>query len=146
MKTINKNIIDAAIAGDVPCIFHQANCQSVMGAGLAKQIKSRCPDAYKAYMDDKNKKLGGWSVGKVNDCYVVNLYGQDRYGRNKRHTNYAAVCMSLCSAINQSGLKSFGIPKNVGCVNGGGSWFVMEDILIDIEKMMNIEFIIYDYG
>lgn len=141
MKRLNDNIIDA----DVECIFHQANCQSVMGAGLAKQIKSRCPNAYKAYMDDKNKKLGGYSVGLDNGCYVVNLYGQDKYGRNKRHTNYAALTTAICSAINASGFKLYGIPKGMGCMNGGGRWVVMEDILIDIEKMMGVEFIVCEH-
>lgn len=146
MKTINKCLIQAGFDGDVPIIMRQCNCQRVMGAGLAKLIKSRCPNAYAAYMSDKNMRLGGYSVAIDNGCHVVNLYGQDRYGRRERHTNYAALSMAIMRVVIDSGLKTFGIPKNIGCVNGGGSWFVVEDILVDIEKMFGIEFLICDYG
>ena len=45
-------------------ICHQVNCMGVMGAGLAKQVKKKCPDAFRRYItfvkkskEDKSKLL-----------------------------------------------------------------------------------------
>lgn len=45
IKTVEGNILDAE--EDIIC--HQVNCKGVMGAGLAKQIKSKYPNVYKDY-------------------------------------------------------------------------------------------------
>ncbi|WP_223260709.1 hypothetical protein [Bacillus sp. LNXM65] len=40
IKTVDGNILEAS--EDIIC--HQVNCKGVMGAGLAKQIKSKYPN------------------------------------------------------------------------------------------------------
>ena len=145
MKYISKNIIDAAIDGDIESIIHQANCQSVMGAGLAKQIKYRCPSAYDDYINDKVKKLGGYSYGVQKKCKIINIYGQYNYGRTERYTNYAALMISIFRIIKDLNLKQIGVPKGMGCNLGGGNWLTIQDILSDIEVMTGVEFVVYSY-
>jgi len=78
-------------------IVHQVNCQGVMGAGLAKQIKEKWPDIFKRYRDyvsqlNYGNPLGLIQIIKLNDnLYVINLFGQYNYGRKRVcYTDYKA--------------------------------------------------------
>lgn len=83
MKTIEGNLLD--FPNGINMIFHQANTENVMGAGIAQQIRKRYPQAYKAdkdfFIPKGRERLGNHSVALVSrnsEDYklVVNLYGQ----------------------------------------------------------------------
>lgn len=83
MKAIEANLLD--FPNGINMIFHQANTENVMGAGIAKQIRERYPEAYKVdrdYFVPKGKdRLGHYTQALVNGddtAYkmVANLYGQ----------------------------------------------------------------------
>lgn len=73
-------------------LIQGCNCFNTMGAGIAKLIKQKYPQAYE--VDQKTKKgdrtkLGNYTYADVNPenepgklKYVVNLYSQYNYGRN----------------------------------------------------------------
>jgi O-acetyl-ADP-ribose deacetylase (regulator of RNase III) len=47
----------------INAIAHSCNCQNVMGAGIAKQIKDRYPQAYEAdtkFYNNEYNDGGGW--------------------------------------------------------------------------------------
>ena len=85
MRYVKGNILDS----DADAILHQVNCQGVMGAGLAKQIRGRYPNVYEKYknacVNDKRecKTLGvshSMLLGKIqvvrkniNDYLVVHI-------------------------------------------------------------------------
>ena len=77
-------------------ICHQVNCRGVMGAGLAKQIKEKWPwiyDIYKRTCDSNIPRnlLGTSEFIRGNDMvYIVNMYAQIDYGRDKCYTDYKA--------------------------------------------------------
>jgi len=72
-------LIEAAKAGEVDIIAHQANCFNTMKSGIAPLIGKYCPEAVEA--DQKTArgdiaKLGTTSVGFADDNVMVwNLYG-----------------------------------------------------------------------
>lgn len=142
MQYIKKDLIQAGIYGEIPAIMHQCNCQGVMGSGLAKQIKTRMPEAYTAYM------LGGHRIGEYSNalsagCMVFNLYGQDRYGLDKRHTNYAALFLSIARVLHKFDYTKYGIPNQIGCGLGGGNWLYVQETLQDFESIYDVEFYVY---
>jgi len=110
-------------------IVHQVNCQGVMGCGIAKRLRDLYPIIYTKYKQHEFK-LGDVQFIQVNKIinkkllYICNLAGQDRYGRNKRHTDYKAVYKGL-KTINKWASKQklpVYIPRNMGCINAGGNW------------------------
>lgn len=77
-------------------ILHQVNCQGVMGAGFAKQIKNKYPlcfNEYKQICKNKNSKelLGTIYIYEGNKDIIVNMFSQDKYGRDKRQIGRAHV-------------------------------------------------------
>lgn len=125
-------------------IAHQVNCQGVMGAGIAKVIADKWPHVKEKYVDLTKKTLidnvpvkqllGTAYPIPVNDqLYVANLFGQNRYGRDKRYTNYSALRQALnrlkkwrdsATDIFKDELPIF-FPYRMSCSNAGGDWYLV---------------------
>ena len=72
------------------------NCQGDMGAGFAEQIKNKYALYFSEYKKiGKTKKseelLGTIYIYEGNKDIIVNMFSQDKYGRDKRYTNYIAI-------------------------------------------------------
>jgi len=147
MATVTENKGDAIAAffdEGYDVFMHVANCQCVMGAGIAKQVKQKIPELYDVDQGTSNmkpaNKLGGYSAYAFGDDtdefpLAINLYGQLRYGRGKRHINYAAL---TCAVLNACGYILDGIDINkrvrvvcpkLGCGLAGGDWEIIKEIL-----------------
>lgn len=127
-------------------IIHQCNCFHVMGGGIAKTIKDTFPEAYdtdclKSVKGDATK-LGSFNFTKVSYeknprlKYVCNLYGQYKYGRDKRYTSYDALAEGFTAlqegARSRKIIPTLAVPYKIGCNLGGGSWLIVQAILQDI--------------
>jgi len=79
-----------AVTGHIIC--HQVNCQGVMGAGLARQVRAKYPQVYapyRAYCATGNV-LGTVLFVPVSDNNIIaNIFGQDKYGRDRQYTDYS---------------------------------------------------------
>jgi O-acetyl-ADP-ribose deacetylase (regulator of RNase III) len=148
----NKNLLTWFEEQKEPCaIAHQCNCFHTMGGGIARQISSRYPEALEADKDtpygDKTK-LGLFSVALVKgskDKLIYNVYGQHRYGTEKRHTSYDALVEGLARVqqdAQSNGLTKLGIPYNMGCKLGGGEWQIVKSI-VEVTFAGNICFDLY---
>jgi O-acetyl-ADP-ribose deacetylase (regulator of RNase III) len=125
---------------DLDGFVHQANCFHVMGGGIALQIRNKYPEMYNADLKhgsagDKSR-LGKFSFIRCRDQKMgYNMYSQYDLGHYRRMTDYEAMYNGLTRikqhAINNVVLK-LGIPKNMGCTLGGGSWRVVSAIIDDI--------------
>lgn len=105
-------------------IVHQINCRYVMGSGLAAQIRKAYPKHYSDYMS-QYAHLGGLCITQINsDLYVIGIYGQDSYGRQGLHTDYAALEKGMLSVSNFSKEKGLPVylPFGIGCGLAGGNW------------------------
>lgn len=138
MKIINGNIL----SGTTEChtkriiVCQQVNCKGVMGAGLAKQIRTMFPNVYptyKAYCNKYGANLLGYvhlyGIPKTYNI-IANLFGQDGYGRDKRYTDYDALreCFRRLRRLTDS-TYTIRIPYNMGCGLAGGDWDIVTKII-----------------
>jgi O-acetyl-ADP-ribose deacetylase (regulator of RNase III) len=141
MQTITGNILNHRRG----IIAHQVNCQLVMGAGLALQIRQKYPRAFTQYRDIMGKVAIAKRFGKAqivevipNSLYIANLFGQYNYlPRNMCHTDYQALTIAMRQLRqwrdNVKG-KDFPIylPHGIGCGLAGGKWHVVQGIIRDV--------------
>lgn len=132
-NTVEGDILSAADdpLGRYVLVCHQVNCKGVMGLGLAKQIRERYPQVYAEYkkrcrsVDQSSDLLGSVqtiSLIKQAGYAVVNIFGQDSYGRNGVYTDYGALrnaFSALASVVSGAVIR---IPYKMGCGLGGGHW------------------------
>ena len=149
---VKGNLLDS----DCDYICHQVNCQGAMNSGIAKQIRERWPEVYRAYRKNyehhiqigvsPEEMLG--NIGTVlTDDYkrcIVNMYAQRSYGYDaRRYTSYDAFaeCLNLISSTISHGF-TIGFPKNIGCGLGGGNWKVISAL---IEELLGKDYEVYIY-
>ena len=116
-------------------IAHGVNCQGVMGAGVAKIIKEKYPQAFEDYKRalKVGKKLGDVEISELENIRIAHLFVQQNYGQDgARYVCYEAVrkCFKklnyYCSRYQ---VKTVSMPK-IGAGLGGGDWSTIERILI----------------
>jgi O-acetyl-ADP-ribose deacetylase (regulator of RNase III) len=123
-RLLNGDLLDLAESGEFDCIVHGCNCFNTMGAGIARQIKERFPDAYNADQittaGDK-LKLGAYSVGRGNDDFmIVNAYTQYGFKATDDVFEYAAFQRILDTLLVDFAEDTrFGFPL-IGCGLAGG--------------------------
>lgn len=153
LTQIEKDIFLAPI--DI--LAHQTNCFHTMGSGIAREIKTRFPEAYEA---DKRtlygeiKKLGTYDLVKVTSKnpnpqlkYICNVYSQFDYGRDKCYTKYDAIVngFTLLRDLLIAKKKDnfvIGVPWKYGSNVAGGDWEIVSAIFRSIFKDSSIHVII----
>ena len=131
-REIDGNLLDLFDQKEFEMIGHGANCQGVMGAGIAAQIKERYPAAFyadKYYPLNPLERLGNFSVGcGYNEPgWVVNFYTQFNPGPD---ADYLWLKSSLRKFNNEWGgsVEFLGLPK-IGCGIGGLKWGIVKTII-----------------
>jgi O-acetyl-ADP-ribose deacetylase (regulator of RNase III) len=131
-----RNIQGNLLESDCDVIAHVVNCQGVMGSGIAKQIKTKWPEAFNGYSTFL-KKVGskdafGLCMVVVNDepnvPVVANLFAQFNYGTNKRQLDYERLYTSLehlVKIMKNHKWKSVGFPYGMGAGLAGGDWRII---------------------
>lgn len=118
-------------------LVHQVNLQGVMGAGLALSLRTKYPQiypSYRKYCQEGKFQLGMIQPIQINkELFICNLAGQDRYGRDRRYTDYEAVRtalrkLSTWQKQNHPKLDIF-IPEGMGCRLAGGDWSIIQQII-----------------
>ena len=154
MKIIHKdgNLLDAKT--DV--IAHQVNCQGVMGAGIALQIKNKWPIVFKEYRKVIENirsffPLGSCQLVEIeNNKYVANLFGQNTYGKNNsRYTSYDAIYEALSelhAKMITNNLTSVAFPHGMSSGLGGADWDIILVMIQSVFKNSNITIEIWKYA
>lgn len=133
---VDANLLEYDLQG----FIHQCNCFHTMGGGIALRIREKYPELYEADVKHGRRgdrtRLGAYSTCKLHDGKQgYNMYGQYYFGSQGRHTDYEAVYTGLQliahHAVENSILR-LGLPKNMGCRLGGGSWNIVRAIIDDI--------------
>lgn len=136
-------------------ILHGCNAQGVMGSGVAKQIKTKYPEAYTAYKQlynsmPKDQLIGRYCIASVYDnLSIINAITQEKYGTDgKRYTSYDAVS-EVCNELAQQ----FGndevviaIPKKFASDRGGACWKTIKQLIKSEFKDKNIILYIVEYN
>lgn len=140
------------LKSDCTVIMHQCNCFSTMGAGIAKSIAKKYPEALRADRDlalNPKARLGHFSTVTVGNITIANLYGQFHYGAFIKQTNYEMLENALdefftfAKTKNYINLDKVGIPNKMGCGLAGGNWKTVHEILERVSNKHNIDIYIY---
>ena len=150
LKRVKGDLLALAEQGEFDIIVHGCNCQNVMGAGIAKQIKERYPVAYRADTNMHkrtawpNELLGTWSwhVGCVapngNKFTIVNAYTQLNYmPRGIDHFEYESFKLILKKLAMVAPRDRFGFPMiGMGLAGGDPARIIpmLEEFAETIEK------------
>lgn len=128
-------------------ICHQINCQSKMGAELAKALSNKYPIIKRRYLQyysqQKEKPILLLKTCQIvsvkEELFIANCFAQLYYGRNKNcvYTDYNALKSALSQAIEFAKIKDLPvyIPKYIGCGLANGNW----NIVLNILKMLSEE-------
>ena len=128
-----------------------------MGAGIAKQIKDRYPQAYEAdtkFYNNEYNDGGGWkgAIGHYskaeieskflpnNKGRIYNLYTQSGYSTSERQVHYEhfwqamkAMQEDLLFIQHETGdAQILGLPYGISCGLAGGNWQIIEAMINDI--------------
>lgn len=140
------DLLDFLRNGEVDAIAHCCNCQGVMGAGIALQIKTQMPKAYLAYKTFEN--YSGLELGTISqssnvkgEC-VYNIHAQGRYGGGDRHLNYEAIYVGLEEVRDNMislDMHKLGVPNFMGCALAGGDWPVVSAMISSVFQYTTID-------
>ncbi|MGG0667810.1 Appr-1-p processing protein [Lederbergia citrisecunda] len=130
IRIVEGNLLDAK----EHIIGHQVNCKFVMGAGLARQIRSRYPTVYETYLKAKGQSnlLGKVQMVHVNKHRVVaNIFGQYNYGRDGLYTDYKALeeALTKTKKFAKENNLSVALPFGLGSGLAGGDWKTIYGII-----------------
>lgn len=135
MKILKGDLLKLGINGHFDVIVHGANCQCVMGAGIAKAIRDVFPEAYGADLETPKgdrSKLGTISFVQVwpNDrpLWIVNAYTQFHYRGEGVRADYDAVRSAMRLVKQQFAGKRIGYPK-IGAGLARGDWTQLARII-----------------
>ncbi len=134
IKYLKGDAVKALVDGEIQHLGHCVNCQGVMGAGIALQIKQTFPEVFKVYKKHTCADYLGKNIEvKVGPqgYSVHNLHGQLNYGRDKRHLNYAALGSALMqmSMVGVEQGETVGFPYLMGCGLAGGYWEIVKEMI-----------------
>lgn len=128
MRIIAGDLLELAVAGAFDVIVHGCNCHCTMGAGIAKTIKARFPEAYSADLATSKgdrSKLGTISFAEIerphHSLVVVNAYTQYDWRGSGKKVDYDAIRTSMQSVKRMFGGKRIGYPL-IGAGLAGGDW------------------------
>ena len=116
-------------------IAHQANCRGVMGAGLAKQIRTLYPHLFELYCQHCRNYMPTDLLGRAFIYnHIITIFGQLNYGRDRSvvYTDYSALNRAFRSIHNRLPLdKSIAFPFGFGCGLANGDWNIVEKLIVD---------------
>ncbi|KXX66795.1 macro domain-containing protein [Flammeovirga sp. SJP92] len=143
------DLIALAIDGEFDLIIHGCNCFCTMGAGIAKTIKQKFPEAYNADLQTEKgnqSKLGtiSWAKSKTGnrELVIVNGYTQFNWRGSGRKADYEAI-RAVFKIVKKefSGLR-IGYPA-IGAGLAGGDWDIISEIINEELKDENHTFVEY---
>lgn len=128
LKTIHGDLVALALQGEFDVIVHGCNCFHTMGAGIAKTMASKFPEALAAdratsYGD--TSKLGTISTAQVergqHKLIIVNAYTQFHWKGSGRKVDYEALGRCFREIANSYSGSRIGYPL-IGAGLAGGDW------------------------
>lgn len=130
IKHVKGDLLALADMGYFDVIAHGCNCHHMMGAGIAKQIAIKHPNAYdvdKMTTYGDPLKLGTFSLALSDDeeLVIANLYTQFRGGICAKEILYPSIRSCFKELDKFFNNVKIGIPM-IGSGIAGGDW---EDIL-----------------
>jgi len=148
-------------SGDYDVVVHGCNCFCTMGAGVAKVLRRRFPQAYAADLKTEKgdrSKLGTFTVAKVQTMCsspekkmalrrfaIANAYIQYRYSSRRQQINYGALrhCMRHLNTAFKGSKIRFLMPK-IGAGLAGGDWTKIAAIIENELKGRHVTVVVWN--
>ena len=129
MKDLQGDLLQLALAGHFDVIVHGCNCQCTMGAGIAKAIKLRFPQAFaadQATTAGDRGKLGTYSSAQARNAQgqpftIVNAYTQWHWRSAGVKADYEAIGQVMRAVARDFAGLRIGYPL-MGAGLAGGDW------------------------
>jgi O-acetyl-ADP-ribose deacetylase (regulator of RNase III) len=134
LKHAKGDLIAMAVNGDFDVIVHGCNCFNTMGAGIARSIADRFPQAMLADRDTESgdyNKLGNWTMAHahVADFDIINAYTQYSPSPDGRDVfEYNAFALILQKLEHAYGQQRIGLPYIGMGLAGGKKDIIMQMI------------------
>ncbi|MCU0355691.1 MAG: macro domain-containing protein [Cytophagales bacterium] len=149
MQKVTGDLVALALNNAFDVIVHGCNCQCVMGAGVAKTIRQKFPQAYEADLQTQKgdaSKLGTISFATVSvndrDLVIVNAYTQFDWRGSGIKADYQAISSAFRLIKYQfTGLR-IGYPA-IGAGLAGGDWAAISAIIEEELAGEDHTFVIY---
>lgn len=135
MKLVIGNLLDLADRGEFDVIVQGCNTRGVMGAGIARQIAQRYPQALVA---DRGSmcfpdRLGKITTARAEDYTgrqftIVNAYTQDDFRGNGRLADYDAIDSAFALIKKHFTGQRIAFPK-IGAGLARGDWNIISSII-----------------
>lgn len=129
-QEIDGNLLDLFDENKFDIIVHGCNCQKMMGAGIALQIKKRYPEVYETDRNDDRSSID--RLGNILPTLIIpgfnliiNLYSQYNLGNN---LDYEALTLGLRKLNHKYCGMKIGLPQ-IGCGIAGGNWNKVKKII-----------------
>ena len=138
IKTVPGNAVTYMIDNPNSILIHVCNDRKVMGAGIAKEIRERLPNAFKAYVEASDT-LGTISISER----VVNMVAQSSMRRHKydnnRYLNYGALAAALqqVAHIVPTNIEVV-LPHGMGACRAGGNFEIVMELVTFLLPKHNI--------
>lgn len=129
---------------DAQCILHSCNNLGYMGAGIAKDIKSKFPlvyDSYKTLCKNKNVTPGDVYIERYYNPWIINLIGQDRLGQADIKYLYRGLT-TIQQIYKRENIQSISLPK-IGAGLGNLQWNSVFPIIKNTLGKLDIPIFIY---
>jgi len=141
--------------GDEYFKVHQVNCMGAMGAGIAKQVRTKYPKVYIKYVKACNTNEKKSLLGKIQvvdtgcDFSIINLFGQYDYNaKNGRNTDYEAFYCGLEKirdyVLKCDEPKEVAFPYRIASALAGGDWNVILSMIESVFNDTDIKVSIYE--
>jgi O-acetyl-ADP-ribose deacetylase (regulator of RNase III) len=149
MKKTNGNLVDMFMDGKFDVLIHGCNCFKTMGAGIAKEISEKIPEANMAdnmySFEGDYAKLSNWSYATVRRSngpvgIVINLYTQYNPGADL-FKEALLLGFKKLRFLMKTDIK-IAIPL-IGCGIAGGNWDEIEPLINEIMKDHDITVVHY---
>lgn len=134
MKELTGDLLLLAEQGQFDVILHGCNCFCTMGAGIAKVIKEKFPEAYQAdlqTLSGDRAKLGEYSQARIQranmEFIIVNAYTQFNWRGRGIKADYDAI-QKIFKRIKT---EFSGLRIAYPLIGAGGDWAIISKIIND---------------
>lgn len=128
------------------CIAHGCNCEGIMGAGLAKQVKKHYPESFKEYRDrclDGNFTPGGLFFDKRFDKPLLHMATQETIKEGAK-IEYIEQCLKKLMVFYRTyEISSVALPK-IGAGLGGLFWEDVKGKIVKLFLEHSLEIHVYE--
>lgn len=145
IKQVNGDLLELFEQNIFDGIVHGCNCFHTMGAGIARLIAQKFPQALAADKESKygcREKLGEYTIADTQYGKIVNAYTQHGYTGN-RPVKYDAIADAFAALNDEYQQEHFGIPC-IGAGLAGGNWPAIFHIIDSVTPYIDITVVYYD--